>query len=82
MKQEITQKQLLEINKDQSDELLGWMINRGYYEVGEVHLTIGIMIEFLHESKDGPSCLDGIACCVDEPVDALWESVKEVLNKK
>lgn len=52
MKQEITQRQLMEVDKEQSDRLLGWMSNRGYYDTGEVHLTIGIMIDFLNEKTE------------------------------
>jgi phage-related protein len=85
MKQHITQKQHLELNKDQSDYLLGWMSNRGYYDCGEVNLTIGIMIEFLDEHnainidlwKEIYYKHEIVGIC-----DALWEAVKEVLKTK
>src|SRR5690242_19712911 len=49
MKQHITE-QLLEINKEQSDRLLGWLSNKGYYDTGEVNMTIGQMIEFIKDN--------------------------------
>lgn len=47
MKQHIIARQLLEIDKEKADILLGWMSNKGYYDTGECELTIGQMIEFL-----------------------------------
>ena len=95
MKQEITQNQLMEITKNQSDALLGWMSNRGYYEMGLVHLTIAMMIEFLDEAsakencdlviKISGECKNGkrIVNSVypNNLCDALFEDVKRVLKQ-
>ena len=96
VKQEITQKQFMELNKERADVVIGWLSNRGYYDTGEVHLTIGRMIEFLFSKVPNTAMgamyqmnfLRWQVIFGNPPkefygvgfCDALWEAVKEVLE--
>jgi len=73
MKQHITVKQLKELSESQCDKLLEWLLDKGY----ERELSIGQLIEFLRE-HDVYFCIDSDKPV--EPVDTLWEAVKEILN--
>jgi len=81
MKQRITQEQHLQLNKDQSDYLLGWMSNRGYYDCGEIHLTIGIMIEFLGLVIIEPTITRDQAIYSDKEECFLWKVTLPTLFK-
>ena len=76
----------MELDKKQSDYFLGWMSNKGYYESGEPHITISIMIEFLGDYWDWyvrENCIgmDSEAMLPEKICDNLFEAVKCKLKK-
>jgi hypothetical protein len=91
MKQHITQKQFLELSDKHQEFILRWCMERDYYIFG-----IGQMIEFLDErgsielDNENNGWLIGywykgettpIRVSRHELCDALWETVKEILEK-
>jgi hypothetical protein len=98
MKQHITVDQLNELSKRSRDKLEEYMSIKGYWTTTMFHLgpSIGQMIEFLDEHIDhrfGDNWwnelfygdYDGGIYLREENKeisDALWEAVKEILNKE
>ena len=97
MKQHITVEQLEELSKKGKDKLWRWWETHWSEELdvsddGCPLLSIGQMIEFLLEKNPHRNYwfqCQGEVCCWFHPieskhkelVDALWEAVKEVLEK-
>ena len=92
MKQHITNKQLIELSFEAGDKLKIWAKKREGRIIGigdNLLLSIGQMIEFLDENyikammSYAPVYEEWAIAAVepDELCDALWEAVKEVLNK-
>jgi len=90
MKQHITIDQLNELSEKGTSRLIHWVEDHGYANGGWTKaglLSIGQMIEFLGEKEAFDDDWQGsiILPCrfdeVDRLCDALWEVVKEVLEK-
>lgn len=82
MKQHITLGQMkAELTNEKVDELLNWL-NKKH---GGIHyqISIGQMLEFLEEKKGKTDIVDLISDPIPKggQCNALWEEVKEVLEK-
>ena len=91
MKQHITPEQLNELSKRAYKKLDKWMSSHGYWTSTMVVWgpNIGQMIEFLNWENEPLKMTEFLALFIDDRqhgkdiglCDALWEAVKEVLEK-